>query len=413
MSLCGEADGAPHFAPAPLAVAARGAGLAFEALLAPNKRLLKIDWAALLSERAALFGHSRNGRRSCGGSARLLPTRTDWIALQLPRDDDWRLVPAWLGESMPSALADDDSSWDAIAQHLSRRDASEVVERGRLIGLAIATAPRTIPGDTPPFLVRHASEGAPISHRPRVLDLTSLWAGPLATSLLGDAGFDVLKVESPTRPDGARSGPEDFFDLMNHGKRAVALDLRDTQDRAHFERLLETADLVVESARPRALTQLGYAAAAWVKAKPGRIWTSITGYGREHEWIAFGDDAAASAGLCWPADRDESEGPVFCADAIADPITGLHAAATVLAHIQSGRGGLLEFALRDGVASTASIDAGPLTLPTEWDNGKGWVTEGDQQLPIAAPRARSRRGPAPLLAPPSEENPCIWQDAAC
>ena len=59
-----------------------------------------------------------------------------------------------------------------------------------------------------------------------MVELGSLWAAPLCGSLLAAAGADVVKVESIGRPDGARRGPPAFFDLLNGGKRSVALDLR-------------------------------------------------------------------------------------------------------------------------------------------------------------------------------------------
>ena len=67
---------------------------------------------------------------------------------------------------------------------------------------------------------------------------------------------------------------------MNGGKRSVALDFSDRDDLARLRRLLMRADIVVESARPRALAQLGIDAEALVHAVPGLVWVSISGYGR-------------------------------------------------------------------------------------------------------------------------------------
>jgi hypothetical protein len=78
------------------------------------------------------------------------------------------------------------------------------------------------------------------------------------------------------------------------------------------------------------------------------VWVSITGYGRrepEGNWIAYGDDAAAASGLA--AATGDPDAPLFCGDAIADPLTGLHAAVAALAHLRAGEGALLELALRD------------------------------------------------------------------
>ena len=82
---------------------------------------------------------------------------------------------------------------------------------------------------------------------------------------------------------------------MNAGKQGVALDLTDPTDRTTFEALLDVADIVVESARPRALRQLGFDAAS-ARPRDASV-LSITGYGREDNGYAFGDDAAIAAGL--------------------------------------------------------------------------------------------------------------------
>jgi len=410
MGLAGEPNEPPRFAAAPLAIAALGAGRALEALR--DGRASPTDWPALLAERAALVGHTRQGSVSAGGAARLLKTCDGWIAVQLPRLDDWQLVPAWLEIDLPAERFELDSGWRLIEGRLRTRNTKDVIDRGRLIGLAVAEATRTISSHVPAYQLRATSEAAPIERRLRVLDLTSLWAGPLATSLLADAGCNVLKVEAPGRPDGARSGPTEFFDLMNHGKQSVALDLHQATDRAHFERLLDAADVVVESARPRSLAQLGYDAKTWCSVRAGRLWTSITGYGREQEWIAFGDDAAVAAGLAWPLapDATSASTPSFCGDAIADPLTGLHAAALMLGFLRNGRGGLLELSLRDVVASTASIEGGSLVASLEGDEQQGWIvrSEGDRVVPVAPPRSRKLRGPAPRLTEPRESALTEW-----
>jgi crotonobetainyl-CoA:carnitine CoA-transferase CaiB-like acyl-CoA transferase len=247
------------------------------------------------------------------------------------------------------------------------------------------------------------------------------------------AGIEVLKVESPDRPDGSRSGPAAFFDLINANKAGCALDLQRPRDRAAFERLLDGADIVLESARPRALEQLGYDAASWVEAGAGRLWVSITGYGRQapqRDWIAFGDDAAIAAGLAWsPAAHSGPPSPCFCGDAIADPLTALHAAAIVLAHLRGGRGGLLELSLVDICARAAGFSAGRLELPIEaWDgppkddkdddrvgssgSDRWCVIWEDQRIPVEAPRARSAIGTAPVLRAPGEALLASWS-ATC
>jgi crotonobetainyl-CoA:carnitine CoA-transferase CaiB-like acyl-CoA transferase len=183
-----------------------------------------------------------------------------------------------------------------------------------------------------------------------VVDLSSLWAGPLAGSLLRHAGARVVKVESTTRPDGARSGPKSLFQSLNHGKESVTFDFTSPSGRRELRDLVSRADAVITSARPRALEQLGLDPVAMVRAGGPAVWLAITGYGDDAAAagrVAFGDDAAAAGGLVvW-----DDDGPCFCADAIADPATGLAGAAAVLAILATGRRAV-------AVASMAAVAGG-------------------------------------------------------
>ena len=106
---------------------------------------------------------------------------------------------------------------------------------------------------------------------------------------------------------------------------------------------------MIESSRPRALRALGISAEA--AADAGTVWVSITGHGRaDGNRVAFGDDAAVAGGL---VGSDEHGDPVFCGDALADPLSGLYAAGAALAQLRSGRGGLLDVAM-SGVAADAA-----------------------------------------------------------
>ena len=188
-----------------------------------------------------------------------------------------------------------------------------------------------IDASAPAFVARPLAAGPP---RPSVagalvVDLSSLWAGPLCAQLLTAAGARTVKVESTSRPDGARRGPAPFYDLLHAGQDSVALDFRDHRDVDRLRTLLAAADVVIEASRPRALAQLGIDAAECAAAGSG-VWISITGYGRDGpaaQRVAFGDDAAVAGGLIG-GDRTD---PVFCADAVADPLAGLTAAAAALA----------------------------------------------------------------------------------
>jgi len=278
--------------------------------------------AVLLGERARLLGLSRQGRVSANGACRLYEARGGWLALNLPREADHEMLPALLGEAGVTIAG--------LAARLARLDRDSVVARGRELGLAIA------------------ADACAAAGPPLVIDLSGLWAGPLAGSLLAMAGARVIKVEGRGRPDGARGGNARFFDLLNAGKRSVVLDFADRADVAMLHALVAAADIVIEGSRPRALRQLGLDAGAL--AAGGKAWLSVTAYGRtgaQGEWIGFGDDVGIAAGLgramavAWGS-------PGFAGDAIADLFAELAGALAVLAVWQDG-GGPVDLAMHDVV----------------------------------------------------------------
>jgi len=349
MSLSGHNDGPARACPAPLASCMQGVWLALSALR-PAHCNPHFEAYRLLGERAAIAGLQRQGRFSAGKACQLLDTRDGVLALNLARADDVDLLPAWLERPVV-----DPRELTALVRGLATEP---LLQRARLLGLAAARVapPQPCPAwfHTMQFVpARRVKRDAPL-----VVDLSALWAGPLCAQTLADCGARVIKVESIARPDGARFGPTRFYNLLNAGKESVALDFRSPADRARLRSLLACADIVIESTRPRALEQMGIFAAELVAANPGMVWLGITGYGRrepQRDWIAYGDDAGVAAGLSWLMGGDCGD-PVFCGDAIADPLTGLHAALLALAVWQQGGGQLLDVALHNVVAYC--IDAG-------------------------------------------------------
>jgi hypothetical protein len=340
MALTGAPGEFPDWAPAGLLLAARDAAARVERGGGPA---LHAELSGLLFGRAALRGLRRAGQASAGGTCRLLRASDGWVAVNLARPDDLAAVEAIVGDA--PAGADWKSAWTALAAAAAAGPAHVLADRAQLLGVpaaALGSATRA------PVLVR---PGGPRPGRGDVLvvDLSALWAGPLCAHLLSRAGARVIKVEDPRRPDGARGGPAAFFDHLHAGHESRSLDFRSAGDVEALRRLIATADVVIESSRPRALRALGISAEA--AADAGTVWVSITGHGREDgNRAAFGDDAAVAGGL---VGTDEHGDPVFCGDALADPLTGLHAAGAALAQLRSGRGGLLDVAM-SGVAADAA-----------------------------------------------------------
>jgi hypothetical protein len=369
MALTGRAEGAPLLAPAPLAARAARLVAALDAL-DEGDAYQGLDGARLLGEHAACMGHSRHGDRSPGGSCRLLRAADGWLALNLARADDRDLLPAWLG---PGDLND---AWGFVSARLREQPVDPVVERGRLLGLPLARA-LAPPAQPPPWL-RFESIGPPAADNtaraPLVVDLTSLWAGPLCGHLLQLGGAQVLKVES------------------------VALDFGSGEGSSALRALVERADVVLESTRPRALRQLGIDAAEWLAARSGRVWTSVTGYGRrepEAGWVAFGDDAAVAAGLAVATGSEQA--PLFCGDAIADPLAGMHAAVATRAAWFCGGGVLLDVSLRDGVAHLLSDALGVREGRVEATDTGHQVVVGGERETVLPPAARRLAGRAAAL----------------
>ncbi|OMC37021.1 acyl-CoA transferase [Mycobacterium sp. GA-1841] len=292
-----------------------------------------VDATELITGRAALLDIAPAGQVSAGGATRLLGTCDGWLALTLSRADDIDAIPALLQTDSV-----DEDPWPEIGMWAAAITAATAAERARLLGL-----PAAVLGETPvaPPVVRPLGprQAGPLSEI-LVVDLSSMWAGPLCGQLLAQAGATVVKVESAARPDGTRAGSPEFFDWMNGGKLSYVTDFDTPRDVAA---LLAAADLVIEASRPAALARRGLGPDT-VAARPGRIWLRITGHGAEGEqadWVAFGDDAAVSGGLVGYRDG----APVFLADALADPLTGLQAATVVAASRQRGGGELIELSM--------------------------------------------------------------------
>jgi CoA-transferase family III len=352
------------------------------------KSIATLDGATLMCERAMLRGMRIPGRTSAGGGCRLFDAPGDTVAINLARPADRELLPALFETDTLNPY-----DQEAIATRIAHSDAAALILRGRSMGLAIASERETLPSPVKPCsqLTTGCEASAERRKSPRVLDLSSLWAGPLAAHLLWLAGADVVKVESRLRPDAARWGEATFYALLNQGKASAALDFTDTADRQVLLSLIAAADIVIESARPRALAQLGIDVAQLVRTTPGLVWLSITGHGAEGEaggWVGFGDDCGVAAGLT-AALRAASGATGFVGDAIADPLTGVEAARVAWDAWESQRGGRFALAMSHVVA--AAVRAARTEDPAEfdaalcaWSAAVGKPFPAVQQRPIGA-----------------------------
>jgi len=203
MSLTGRAGGPPELAPAPVATTARGviaalAGVAEASRVLDAEALCALDAPALLGERAAVAGQSRRGSTSVGGSCHLLRCANGWIAVNLARPEDVTLLPAWLGDG---PVENDTRAF--VARRVRHREAEDIVERARLLGLPVAPVASPGPAGAASWLrvaVRDAKRADSAGAPPLVIDLSALWAGPLCTHLL------ALRSRAPADPTARGAG---------------------------------------------------------------------------------------------------------------------------------------------------------------------------------------------------------------
>lgn len=364
--LSGQQNGAAEMVPLLIASAMDGVLLALKTL-SDDPEKLPVNGALLLGERARMMSRSRNGRASTGGHCRLIESRQGRFALNLARDDDWALLEAWLEEPA--------SNWEDVERIAAERDAVALVQRGIEIGLAISMD--GMAARKPWFSETSVTTGQSEPDAPLVVDLSSLWAGPLAGNLLHLMGARVIKVESQARPDGARQGNAEFYHLLNAGKESVAFDFATAEGRADLLKLIAKADIVIEASRPRALRQLGVNAEQLLAEKPGKVWLRLMAYGDEENRIGFGDDIGVAAGLC--SAMEQSWGaPVFVGDAIADPISGMLGALAAWAKWRNGKGCLIKLSMRDAVCWAMQQENGQMDRPqiaAEWQE----LAEADRQ----------------------------------
>lgn len=195
----------------------------------------------------------------------------------------------------------------------------------------------------------------------RVLDLTRLLPGAFCTMLLAEQGAEVIKVEQPGSGDYLRwhpplvAGQSVVFNALNRNKRAVTLNLKSGEGRGLFERLVATADVVVEGNRPGVMDRLGLGWDRLRQLRPGLVLCSITGYGQtgplaqraghDLNYMALAGALALNA----PAGADPHPLAVQVADIGAG---GVGAAAAILAALlgvaRGGQGEHLDVSMTDG-----------------------------------------------------------------
>ncbi|HUY89470.1 MAG TPA: CaiB/BaiF CoA-transferase family protein [Pirellulales bacterium] len=210
----------------------------------------------------------------------------------------------------------------------------------------------------------------------KVLDLSRILAGPVCTQLLADLGADVVKVERPGLGDDTRQwgppfasdgGASGYFLSCNRGKRSLALDLGHPDGQTVLADLVRQADALIENFLPDSLEKLGLTPERLAASNPQLVNCSISGFGRTGPLANTpGYDLTVQAAAGIMSITGEPDGaPMKVGVAITDVITGLYAAASVLAGLYSrgkGRGGgSFDLALADcTLASLVNVAQGAL-----------------------------------------------------
>ncbi|WP_406728058.1 CoA transferase [Streptomyces sp. GD-15H] len=191
----------------------------------------------------------------------------------------------------------------------------------------------------------------------RVLDLATLFAGPLAATLLGDFGAEVVKVEHPRKPDPSRGhGPSKdgvglWWKMLGRNKRTITLDLSTPGGRATLLRLARTADVIIENFRPGTLEKWDLGWPELSAANPRLVLVRVTGFGQFGPYAprpGFGTLAEAMSGFAAITGEPDAP-PTLPPFGLADSIAGLTTAYAVLTALagreHTGEGQVVDMAL--------------------------------------------------------------------
>lgn len=196
----------------------------------------------------------------------------------------------------------------------------------------------------------------------RILDLSRLLPGPYLTQLMADLGAEVIKVETPLAGDHARLAPPEMelgkmYEMINQGKKSLALNYRNPRGRELFLKLATIADVVLEGFRPTIADKYGIGYEAVRAVKPDIVYCSLSGYGQKgpYQQRAGHDFNYLSIGGALSLNGRPGERPIPYGLPVADLSGGMLAAIAILGALVGrelgGQGMYLDMALLDGVIS--------------------------------------------------------------
>ena len=195
----------------------------------------------------------------------------------------------------------------------------------------------------------------------KVIDLTTIYSGPIAAAILGDQGADVVKVEAPPAGDAmrvpfrqSRNGLSGSFAQMNRNKRSIVIDLTQAAGKATLHRLVVGADVLMENFRPGVLERLGFGYDALRKRNPGLVLASINGVGPTGPYASrrvYDAVIQAISGIAALQADPTSETPVMINTLLCDKVTSMTAAQAIcsalIARERTGAGQRIEVSMLD------------------------------------------------------------------
>ena len=198
----------------------------------------------------------------------------------------------------------------------------------------------------------------------RVVDLTSMISGPLATMMLGDQGADVIKVENPDGGDHTRAGANRrggmsaSFLHNNRNKRSVVLDLKTAAGLSALLRIAATADVFVQNFRPGVAERMGVSEAAIRAVAPTIVYVSISGFGEEGPYAqkpVYDPLVQALSGLASVQAGSDENRPQLVRTIVPDKLSGIVAAqavtAALFARARTGQGQHVRLSMLEAVTA--------------------------------------------------------------
>jgi crotonobetainyl-CoA:carnitine CoA-transferase CaiB-like acyl-CoA transferase len=196
----------------------------------------------------------------------------------------------------------------------------------------------------------------------RIIDVTQMVSGPMATQILADQGADVIKIEPPGAGDltralgGTRRGLAPTLAVINRNKRSAAIDLKDARGVAILKDLVRRADLFVQNFRPGAAERMGIGFDALREVRPNLVYVSISGFGEKGPYVhkrVYDPVVQALSGLAAIQADGDTGRPRMMRLIVPDKVTALTAAqamtAALLARERSGAGQHVKLAMLDAV----------------------------------------------------------------